>query len=316
MKIVIQITSYWKYFFATFSTKPTPVVPAKNSAATKVPQHIPVATLIPVSISGSELGNITCLKICHLEAPSEWAACILDSCVPEAPALAEIIMIDKDTINNKKTFPKLSIPKTEITNGAHANGGTGLYNSISGSKKPFANRFRPIGIDIVLNKGIKKNIIFKKVDAINFLKGSNEVFDLILIKQTIHFFKKKDVKTLLNLARKHLSKKGKIIILSLKENSKLPVFKKMKIELDKSLKLDKQLIKIIKKYLNKYEEVNFKFKVNISKKDYLDMLKNKYISCLLNLTKKDIEEGQKEIKSKYKMNIQFYDILDCLIYKN
>ena len=28
------------------------------------------------------------------------------------------------------------------------------------------------------------------------------------------------------------------------------------------------------------------------------------------------QEGQKEIKSKYKMNIQFYDILDCLIYKN
>ncbi len=194
--------------------------------------------------------------------------------------------------------------------------GCARANIISSLQEKYKFKNKPIGIDIVLNKGIKKNIIFKKVDAINFLKGSNEVFDLILIKQTIHFFKKKDVKTLLNLARKHLSKKGKIIILSLKENSKLPVFKKMKIELNKSLKLDKQLIKIIKKFLNKYEEVNFKFKVNISKKDYLDMLKNKYISCLLNLTKKDIEEGQKEIKSKYKMNIQFYDILDCLIYKN
>ena len=30
---MIQITSYWKYFLATFSTKPIPVVPAKNSAA-------------------------------------------------------------------------------------------------------------------------------------------------------------------------------------------------------------------------------------------------------------------------------------------
>ena len=68
---MIQITSYWKYFFATFSTKPTPVVPAKNSAATKVPQHIPVATLIPVKISGKEFGNITCLRICHLDA-SKW----------------------------------------------------------------------------------------------------------------------------------------------------------------------------------------------------------------------------------------------------
>ena len=64
----------------------------------------------------------------------EWAACILDSWVPDAPARADMIIIDKETINNKNTFPRLSIPRTEITNGAHANGGTGLYNSINGSK--------------------------------------------------------------------------------------------------------------------------------------------------------------------------------------
>ena len=71
INIVIQITSYWKYFLATFSTNPTPVVPAKNSAATKVPQHIPTATLIPVSISGNEFGKITCLNICLFDAPNE-----------------------------------------------------------------------------------------------------------------------------------------------------------------------------------------------------------------------------------------------------
>ena len=49
---------------ATFSTKPIPVVPAKNSAATNVPQHIPTATLIPVKISGKEFGKITCRNIC------------------------------------------------------------------------------------------------------------------------------------------------------------------------------------------------------------------------------------------------------------
>ena len=45
---------------------------------------------------------------------------------PDAPALAEIIIIDKETINSKNTFPVLSIPKTEIIRGAHARGGTGL----------------------------------------------------------------------------------------------------------------------------------------------------------------------------------------------
>ena len=43
----------------------------KNSAATKVPQHIPTATLIPVRISGREFGKITCLSICFLDAPNE-----------------------------------------------------------------------------------------------------------------------------------------------------------------------------------------------------------------------------------------------------
>ncbi len=97
---------------------------------------MPTATLTPVSISGKELGNITFLNICHLDAPKECAAWIFDSWVPDAPARAEIIMIEKETINNKNTFPTLSIPKTVITNGAQASGGTGLYNSTKGSKNP------------------------------------------------------------------------------------------------------------------------------------------------------------------------------------
>ena len=113
-----------------------------------------------------------------------------------------------------------------------------------------------------------------------------------------------------------MSKKGKIFIVSLEASNGLPTFKKMGIELDKSMKLDKQIIKIVKKKLTNYKEVKFKFKVIISKKKYLEMLKNKYISCLIDLSQKDIRQGQQEIKSKYKINIQFYDILNCLIYKN
>ena len=64
--------------------------------------------------------------------------------MPDAPARAEMIIIDKETINNKNTFPVLSIPKTEMINGAQANGGTGLYSSIKGSKKPLANLFYPM----------------------------------------------------------------------------------------------------------------------------------------------------------------------------
>ena len=50
------------------------LVAAEFLAGTKVPQHIPVATLIPVNISGKEFGKITYLNICHFEAPRECAA--------------------------------------------------------------------------------------------------------------------------------------------------------------------------------------------------------------------------------------------------
>ena len=53
-------------------------------------------------------------------------------------------MIENDTMKSKNTFPTLSIPKTEMISGAQASGGTGLYNSIKGSKKPLANLFNPM----------------------------------------------------------------------------------------------------------------------------------------------------------------------------
>jgi hypothetical protein len=46
------------------------------------------------------------------------------------------------------------------------------------------------------------------------------------------------------------------------------------------------------------------------------MIRKKFISCLLNFSKKEIELGVAEIKSKYKKNIIFNDKLDCLIFQN
>ena len=48
------------------------------------------------------------------------------------------------------------------------------------------------GIDIVKNKDLKKILFLKKLMQLNF-KKNNVIFDLILIKQTIHFFSKKQI---------------------------------------------------------------------------------------------------------------------------
>ena len=150
---------------------------------------------------------------------------------------------------------------------------------------------------------------------LKYLK-KQEKYDLILIKQTIHFFSKTNLNNLLKLAKKNLNPKGKILIFSLKtKNNKIPCFKKMRKNLKKSLKRDEVLFKIIKKNLKKISYSNFNFKVNISKQKYVRMLKERYISCLLNMSNKDIKFGISEIKSKYKNQIKFTDTLKCISYR-
>ncbi len=194
--------------------------------------------------------------------------------------------------------------------------GCGRANIISNLQKRQKFKEKPIGLDIIKNKGIKKNIIFKKIDGYNYLKRKNEKYDLILLKQTIHFFSPSKLKALLDIAKKRLEKGGKMLIFSLKTtNNKIPCFKKMKQKLDSSLKRDEKLFKIIKKKLKKTNEYYFNFKVNISKQKYLKMVKSRYISCLLDLNNNEISKGISELRSKCKNQIKFTDTLKCISYK-
>ena len=194
--------------------------------------------------------------------------------------------------------------------------GCGRANIISFLHRKYRFINKPIGLDIIKNIGIKSNIIFKKEDANEFLKKNNKKFNLILLKQTIHFFSPSKLKTLLKYSKKKLKPGGKILIFSLKtKNNKIPCFKKMRDKLHISLKRDERLFKIIKKNLKKTKDSNFNFKVKISTKSYLRMIKSRYISCLLNLTKNEIMNGISELKSKYKTQIKFTDTLKCIAYK-
>ena len=193
--------------------------------------------------------------------------------------------------------------------------GCGRANIISALHKKYKFKNKPIGIDIVANKDVKKNIVFKRVDALKYL-NKDEKYDLILIKQTIHFFSKTNLIRLLNLAQESLNPKGKILIFSLKtKNNKIPCFKKMRKNLEKSLKRDEVLFEIVKKNLKEISYTNFNFKVDLSKHKYVRMIRKRYISCLLNMNNKEIKFGISEIKSKYKNQIKFTDTLKCISYR-
>ena len=193
--------------------------------------------------------------------------------------------------------------------------GCGRANIISALHNKYRFYKKPIGLDVIKNKGVKANIIFKKTDGYNYLKKIDKSFDLILLKQTIHFFSTSKLKALLNLAKKRLLPGGKILIFSIKaKNNEIPCFKKMRERLNSSIKRDEKLLKIVKKKLKKINTSNFNFEVNISRQRYLRMIKLRYISCLLDLDKKDILIGISELKSKYKNQIKFTDTLKCVSY--
>jgi ubiquinone/menaquinone biosynthesis C-methylase UbiE len=176
---------------------------------------------------------------------------------------------------------------------------------------------KPIGVDIENHSDKDKRIIFKKISAIKYLRNNKKKFDLILIKQTIHLFNLKDIKKILVYARSSLKKKGIILILTLNtKNNEIPTFSLMKQKLNKSFKKDKIIWKNILKLNVKKDTSEFNFKVNIKKSIYLKMIKQRYISTLLNFSLVQILNGINEIKLKYKKNIIFKDKLNCIILKN
>ena len=191
--------------------------------------------------------------------------------------------------------------------------GRGKITGSLSSKLKLINK--PIGLDIENHKDFDKRITFKKANAIKYLKNNKKKFDLILIKQTIHFFNLKDIKKVLTYSYSSLKVAGIIVILTLDtKNNEIPSFFLMKQKLKQSFKRDnliwKKLLQLdIKKKLTK-----FNFKVNIKKSIYLKMIKQRYISTLLKFSSFQISNGIKEVDLKYKKNISFNDKLKCIIF--
>ena len=175
-------------------------------------------------------------------------------------------------------------------------------------------KIKPIGIDIVSHKDKDKRINFKKINALNFALTNNKKFDLVLIKQTIHLLKLNEIKSLLRALKTNLNPNGKIFIFTLDTNeSEIPSFKLMKLKLNKSLKRDKKILKIITKLYPNRIKKSFIFNVKIKKKKYIKMIQNRYISILIPLSERKIIEGSQEIDLKYKDILRFNDKLTCFI---
>jgi len=175
---------------------------------------------------------------------------------------------------------------------------------------------KPIGIDPIVHKDVDKSIDFRDQDIFKFFKVNNYKFDLIMIKQTLHFFNKNKRKELIKTCRNNLKKNGVLIILSLNTSkNEIPCFSLMKKKLNRGLARDLIMLNSVNKILKDTKIDKFKYEVSITKDKYIKMLKQRYISCLVNLTTDQIKKGINEIKSNYSNRILFNDILICIKYK-
>ena len=217
-----------------------------------------------------------------------------------------------------KFFNNFLIKQTKLTKTSKiidVGCGRGKILGYLGSKLKL--KTKPLGIDLEDHKDKDKRINFKKINAIKFFKNTNEMFDLILIKQTIHFLKISEIKKLLNFCQSSLNYNGRIIILTLDPyQNEIPTFTLMEKYLKISFKRDQKIIKFINKLYPTKVKKKFIFNVVISKDKYLKMIKNRYISTLLKFSPKEILKGIDEINLKYKKVLKFKDKLQCIIIKN
>ena len=175
---------------------------------------------------------------------------------------------------------------------------------------------KPLGIDIINHKDKDKRISFQRTDALSFFKQNKETFDLILIKQTIHFLKMNEIKKLLFLCNKSLNKNGVIFILNLDSyKNELPTFSLMDKKLKDSFKRHQKIFFLISQIFTTVNIRKFEFNVKISKQKYLDLIKQRYISMLLSFSNKQISNGIKEVNHKYDKVLEFKDKLICFILK-
>ena len=189
-----------------------------------------------------------------------------------------------------------------------------IFGSLS---RKFKLSNKPIGVDPVNHKDADKSIKFINQDIFEFFKTNHTKFDLIMIKQTLHFFNKLKRKKLIIICKENLKKNGVLLIFSLNTlNNEIPCFKIMKKKLKRGLIRDHNMLKDVSKMLRNNKIDKFKFQVSITKRKYIQMLKKRFISCLINLSKVEINKGIKEIKEMYPNNIFFDDVLICIKFKH
>ena len=169
---------------------------------------------------------------------------------------------------------------------------------------------KPIGVDSVNHqKEFKQDLIFVNDTILNYLKNSDLNFDIIFIKQMLHLLSPDERVTLYNQLKNKLSNNGNLIILYMSKDNSLPTFPLMRSYLQQSLLIHDSIEDEIHQYFNHQKIKKFTYSVSIDKQEYLQMIKNKFMTVLLKMNTSQIEEGIRHINENYEATIKFNDEL-------
>ena len=96
--------------------------------------------------------------------------------------------------------------------------------------------------------------------------------------------------------------------------TEIPLFHLMENKLNESLKSHQILFEELTYNFNLLKFENFNYNVKISLEEYLEMIKNRYMTVLLDLKEKEIEEGIDFIKNNYPNQLFFQDTLTIKVF--
>lgn len=173
----------------------------------------------------------------------------------------------------------------------------------------------PFGVEPVKHEGpIPHHIKIINSSINSFLDNNNIKFDVVILKQVLHLLNQNEREYFYYKVKKHLYDNAKIVFIHMNDQTEIPQFPIMKNRLKKSLNSHQYLSEELIKNFKLLKIDNFNFNVNISSKEYLEMIRNRYISVILDLNEEEIEKGIEFIKKHYPNQLSFKDTLTIQVF--
>ena len=151
------------------------------------------------------------------------------------------------------------------------------------------------------------------MDGLKFVKNKNFNYEKCLLKEVIHHFSENEVYQVYQGIYNQLTENGTVLTITRNQETEYPFFSEA-VEKWREIQPPIQLFIEAQKICGfeiALENVNFK--IHISKKDWVDMLKNRFWSHLSEFDDECLNKGITEIEELYK-GYETLSFNDCLIF--